>query len=243
MFESILFTHGNIEMRNIVYEALTNLGYQVTNALAYKDISEILKKSRPDYIVMDKAVLDTPVEAVLARIKTIDQKIKVIFLEPEENTPQAIIGKIVKILNENRLPAEAAAAALNPKKEAGIKFKANILAVDNEKECADLIKIFLSKKGFNVDTAISGEEALFKINTTKPDIVLLDINMYGVDGLMALKTIKGIDESIIVIMTSSLEEDKIIQEALKLGANGYLIKPFNFEELEKIIVESAMKKA
>lgn len=241
MFESLILAHGNIEVRNIVYEALANLGYQITNSLTYPDVFDVLKKMRPDYIVFDKGILKATPEEAQARVKAIGEKIKVIFLEPEENTAEVIIAKILKILKENRCAVPLAATQAKP--QASMQFKANILVVDNEKECTELIKIFLSKKGFNVDTAISGEEAIMKINSTKPDIVLLDICMGGIDGLVALKTIKGNDKNIIVIMTTSMEEDRIIQEAMKLGADGYLIKPFNLEELEKLMIESAIKRS
>lgn len=241
MFESLILAHGNIELRNIVYEALTSLGYQVTNSLTYTDVFEVLKKMRPDYIVFDKKIIKAAPEEVLEKVKAIDAKMKVIFIEPEENTAETVIAKILKVLKENRCAIPM--SSMQQKPQTAFQFKANILIVDNEKECVDLIKIFLSKKGFNIDTAISGEEAILKINAAKPDIVLLDICMGGMDGISALKNIKGIDNSIIVIMTTAMGEDQIIQDAMKLGADGYLVKPFNLDELEKTMIDNALKKS
>lgn len=56
------------------------------------------------------------------------------------------------------------------------------------------------------------------------------------DGIIVLKAIKDIDKSIIVIITSAIEDEEIIQEAMKLGADGYLIKPFNMAGLETMLL-------
>jgi DNA-binding response OmpR family regulator len=132
---------------------------------------------------------------------------------------------------------------LAPQKQpTGIQFKANILVVDDEKECAELIKAHLSKKGYTVDTALTGEEAILKVETAKPDIVFLDVYLPGMDGIVVLKSIKNIDKSIIVIMATAMADDTIIQEALKLGADGYLIKPFNLLKLEETIFNNVIVK-
>ncbi len=236
MFETIIFSHNDLEIRNIVYEALTNLGYKITTVPAQNDVSKLLDKARPDYIFLDSLLCDIPAEVLIQKIKTIDENIQVILLDTKEQTPQVIIENMLKIIREKSSPG----AGLKDGRR--ILFKANILVVDDENECVELVKNYLSKRGFNIDTALSGEEAMLKVNTAKPDIVLLDIYMTGVDGLIVLKAIKDIDKRIIVIMTTSLGDEKIIQESKKLGADGYLIKPFNLETLEKTIIENAIKK-
>lgn len=237
MFEYILFAHNNIETRNIFYEALTGRGYKVTTAPTHSDLWKILEKIRPDYIILDPEISDIPAEMIHAKIKGIDENIKVIILQPEENTPQAIIKNTLKLLTEN--------SVFTPGQKTGaraIQFKANILVVEDEKDSAELVKNYLSRRGFIVDIAFSGEEAMLKINTRRPDIVLLDIYMAGVDGLIVLKAIKETDKDIIVIMTTAAEDNKIVKEAMRLGANGYLVKPFNLENLEKTIIDNAIKK-
>jgi len=62
------------------------------------------------------------------------------------------------------------------------------------------------------------------------------------DGIILLKTIKDIDKSIIVIMTSAIEDEEVIQEALRLGANGYLVKPFDMAKLETAILSNTLPK-
>ncbi|OGX16593.1 MAG: hypothetical protein A2166_01470 [Omnitrophica WOR_2 bacterium RBG_13_41_10] len=118
----------------------------------------------------------------------------------------------------------------------------NVLAVDDEKDCRELIEKYLSRKGYNVNTASSGEEAIAKVKANKPNVVFLDIRLPGMDGLIALKTIKDMDKSIGVIMTSALGEERVIKEAMELGADGYLVKPFNMSKLETTILCNVLHK-
>ena len=66
----------------------------------------------------------------------------------------------------------------------------------------------------------------------KPAIVLLDVKMPGMDGLVTLKKIKEIDESIGVIMITGVENENIANEAMKSGAYDYIIKPIDLDRLE-----------
>lgn len=235
MFEYILFAHNDIETRGIFYEILTNLGYKITTVISHRDALEILKKERPDYIILDPAISDMPLEAVLEKVKSIDENIKVIVLERNKNKLE-ITQDILKILKESRQPESAR------EETKGVQLKADILVVDDEEEPVQLLKNYLSKKGYKVDTALSGEEALFKINTAKPDVVFLDIRMTGMDGIVTLKNIKNIDKSITVIMTTAVGDDEIVKKATDLGADGYLVKPFNLNKLETTILSNTLQK-
>lgn len=235
MFEYIILLYNDIEIRSILYEILTDLGYKITTVLTYKELLETLKRERPDYIILDATISEIATEIALKKIEEIDNKIKVIILNRSKNVFQ-IVQDVLKILREKE------AGLLNQKETKGMHLKANILVVDDEKECAELIKNYLSRKGYDVDTAFSGEEAILKIETAKPDIVLLDIRLPGIDGIVVLKTIKNIDKSIIVIMTTVIEDSKVVKEAIELGADGYLIKPFNLIKLEEKIWNNAIQK-
>jgi CheY-like chemotaxis protein len=235
MFEYLILAHSDSETRSIFYEIFTNLGYKVTTVITYREVLDSLRKERPDYVIVDPAISDMPTDTLLEKIKATDADIKVVILERDKNRLQ-FTQDILKLLKSQQSPLE-------PKKQpTGIQFKANILVVDDEKECAELIKAHLSKKGYTVDTALTGEEAILKVETAKPDIVFLDVYLPGMDGIVVLKNIKNIDKSIIVIMATALADDTVIQEALKLGADGYLIKPFNLLKLEETIFNSVIVK-
>ncbi len=104
---------------------------------------------------------------------------------------------------------------------------ANILWVDDE---VDLLKphiLFLQQKGYNVDTATDGEDALDLLKEKRFDIVFLDENMPGLSGIETLARIKEHYESVPVVMITKSEEEQIMEEAIGAKISDYLIKPVN----------------
>lgn len=236
MFEYIILAHSDVEIRLILYEILANLGYKITTVLSYKELEEALKNERPDYIILDPLISNMPTAMVLEKIKAVNENIKVIISSADKNMPGLTEG-ILKVLREKQTVSLPREETKEP------QLKINTLIVDDEIESLELVKNYLSKKGYNVDIALTGEEAIFKIKTKKPNIVLLDIRLPGMDGILVLKTIKDIDKSIIVIMASAIGDEEIINEALKLGAAGYLVKPFNMAKLEAMILSNILNKS
>jgi two-component system response regulator (stage 0 sporulation protein F) len=116
-----------------------------------------------------------------------------------------------------------------------------ILVVDDNPEMRILLAVFLKKKGFDVKDVVNGEQALMEIKVGKPKIVLLDERMPGMDGLMVLKKIKELDESINVVMLTAIENEDIIKEATALGACDYLTKPCNLQEVEALVLSILMQ--
>ncbi len=107
-----------------------------------------------------------------------------------------------------------------------------ILVVDDELDICDFVKNFFSERGFEVFTALNGEDALTIVKKEKPELVLLDIKMKGMDGIATLKHLKDIDKNVKVIMVSALEDQDKIEEACKLGACEYITKPLMLDHLE-----------
>lgn len=108
-------------------------------------------------------------------------------------------------------------------------MKYKILVVDDEIGIVNLLKDFFEFEGFLVYTAYDGEEALEKI-CIEPDIILLDINMPGIDGIEVCKRIRNFVSCPIIFLTAKIEEDDKIQ-GLMIGGDDYIIKPFNIYEL------------
>jgi two-component system KDP operon response regulator KdpE len=105
-----------------------------------------------------------------------------------------------------------------------------ILVVDDETQLRRVLMSTLSTLGFIVAGAESGEAALEKIREEKFDLILLDINMPGVNGLEACRAIRArSDVSILMLTVRDRAEDKI--QALDAGADGYVTKPFDVNEL------------
>ncbi len=104
-----------------------------------------------------------------------------------------------------------------------------ILVVDDEEDLLELIGYNLMRDGYLVDTAKSGESALEKIRREKPDLVILDLMLPGIDGLEVCRQVKTdpITARIPIVMLTAKGEDADIVAGLELGADDYITKPFS----------------
>ncbi len=101
-----------------------------------------------------------------------------------------------------------------------------VLVVDDEPRVRDVLQRILKQEGYKVITAPDGETALGLIKETKPDVILLDIMMPGLDGFQVLNLIRQYS-SIPVIMLTARREVTTARDALILGADDYVRKPFH----------------
>jgi len=108
-----------------------------------------------------------------------------------------------------------------------------LLIVDDEVEICEFLKSFFEDRDFKVAVANNGAHALEKVATFQPEVVLLDIQMPGMDGLQTLKKIKEMYPKVKVIMVTAVETQEKIEEAMRLGADNYITKPLSLEYLEK----------
>ena len=105
-----------------------------------------------------------------------------------------------------------------------------IMAVDDELNILELEKLYLSREGYQVETAASGSEALAKIPSFSPDLVILDLMLPDMDGFEVCRQIRSKSSLPILMLTARKEDiDKIV--GLEMGADDYLTKPFNPREL------------
>ena len=114
---------------------------------------------------------------------------------------------------------------------------AKILVVDDEKEICLMQKVFFERRGHKVVIVTNPLEAMKTVESEKPQIVLLDVVMDGMSGLEVLKKIKEFNHKIKVIMVSVVDDAIKKEEALKLGADAYVGKPFNTFDLESVVME------
>jgi DNA-binding response OmpR family regulator len=111
-----------------------------------------------------------------------------------------------------------------------------VLVVDDEVAVRDLLKDFLTLKGYKVYTAPDGSAAINKVKEVCPHLVLLDIVMPGISGIKVLKEIKKLNPKTGVIMLTAVPEQGIITESIDLGAYDYITKPMNLKHVEKVVV-------
>jgi len=109
-----------------------------------------------------------------------------------------------------------------------------LLVVEDEPNMRNFLKDFFEKQNYEVYAASNGEDALDLIRNSRPHLVFLDVGLPGMSGMDVLARIKEFDTTIKVIMVTAVQERGKIEEATRLGASDYVIKPFSFEYLEKV---------
>ncbi len=108
----------------------------------------------------------------------------------------------------------------------------NILICDDAAFMRMMIKDILTKNGYNVaGEAENGLKAIEKYKETNPDLVLMDITMPEMDGIQALREIKKVDSSALVIMCSAMGQQAMVIESIQAGAKDFIVKPFQQERV------------
>lgn len=155
-----------------------------------------------------------------------------------------------KPLQEEML-LEAAAALTRREKDSPDRAAPRVLIVDDDADITRLIDKRLQPEGYQLDVAHDGEAALEKVLSEPVDLVLLDVQLPGMDGLEVLSRIKERHPEVGVVMMTAYGSEKVAVEALKRGADDYLIKPLDDDEpvpsvrqnLEKLQRRREVKKA
>jgi two-component system response regulator PilR (NtrC family) len=118
----------------------------------------------------------------------------------------------------------------------------NILIVDDDRSLRKMLAFVLAKEGYRVEEAVNGVDALKKLKGRNFDLVISDIRMPDLNGIELLKKIKTHDSELPVIMITAYAATDDAIEAMKLGAEDYVMKPFSLDELKIVISKSLHKK-
>lgn len=121
------------------------------------------------------------------------------------------------------------------------EVKGKVLIVDDAPDTLEIIQRLLYYEGYEVQVASSGEEGIKKVEQEKPDVVLLDINLPGIDGTEALRRIRLINPIQCVIMLTAFATVENAIQALKEGASDFVKKPFENEHLIHIVNQGVEK--
>ena len=113
---------------------------------------------------------------------------------------------------------------------------AKVLIVDDSRTSRKILRGILEESGHEViDEAVDGQDGVKKFQSLKPDIVTMDITMPVLDGTEALKVIKALNPDTKVIMVTAAGQKGKMIDCIKLGANEFLTKPFDKEEIISVI--------
>ena len=103
----------------------------------------------------------------------------------------------------------------------------HVLITDDDEAVRTMLYKVIRSNGLNADTAVSGEEALAKLEEHEYDLMILDINMHGIDGFKVIEIIRSRGMRIPIIIVSGKKEDYDTIYGLDIGADDYITKPFN----------------
>jgi two-component system, OmpR family, alkaline phosphatase synthesis response regulator PhoP len=124
-------------------------------------------------------------------------------------------------------PPHAPAASKGPIPPSRV---ARVLVVDDEQNLVDLVRSYLEREGFEVLTAADGSTALELARSERPDLLVLDLMLPGIDGMEVCRRMRQFSDAYVLMLTARAEEiDKIV--GLSVGADDYLTKPFSPREL------------
>ena len=113
-------------------------------------------------------------------------------------------------------------------------MRKSILVCDDEEGIRESLKLIL-EKDYDVVFAETGDEAIRKMRSAPMDLAILDIKMPKKDGLETLKELKKINPSLKVIIATGYKSTDVAQEAMKLGAVDYVVKPFNRKTITEVV--------
>lgn len=117
------------------------------------------------------------------------------------------------------------------------------LVVDDEPLVREMLNDILIDLGYDVvGQANDGISAIEKAAQLKPDVICLDINMPEMSGLDALASIKTSNKSIVVIMVTANNDSSTVQQAIRTGADGYILKPFNAQQIVRAVNKALVKR-
>jgi len=119
----------------------------------------------------------------------------------------------------------------------GQRHPKRVLVIDDEAKFGCLIAGFLTGRGYQTNVVSNSNEALEALERFGPEIVLLDVCMPGLSGLELLKRIRATPLPPRVIMVTAMDTSAMIDEAMDNGAEGYLCKPINLNQLAELMAE------
>jgi len=240
----ILVVDDELALREAVYYSFTRRGHQVTTAIDSGHAMELISSQVFDIIILDIVMPGESGAVLLKRLRDAGNRVPVVIysvrvdsqLETEMRQAGAneVMHKSVSLdvlADRTEKVLRAHGKSLGPQSTATRK----LLVIDDERAVRQLLVVFFQKKGYHVIEAASGEEGIEKVRATEPDIVLLDMNMGGMNGLETLRKLLGEFPKLSVVMATGDENDEKVREAMEMGAYGYILKPFDFLYLELVV--------
>ncbi len=240
---------------DLLRSVLAGHGHEVLMAMNGREGLELFKKHRPRFTLLDLRMPEMNGIEVLKQIRAIDPQAAVLILTAwgsdalEQQARQlGVVDFLSKGLSLDVLvdamertlqqtaqaasPAQAAAPGGAPQAAPVAAGDGDfILVVDDEPQIRDLLKRFLSLRGYKVRVASDGQQALTMVEQEAPQLIVLDVYMPGINGVEVLRQLRRRKFTGGVILLTGSQDDKLLQEALDLGSVDVMGKPVDLERL------------
>ena len=240
---------------DLLRSVLAGHGHEVLMAMNGRDGLELFKKHRPRFTLLDLRMPEMNGIEVLKQIRAIDPQAAVLILTAwgsdalEQQARQlGVVDFLSKGLSLDVLvdamertlqqtaqaasPAQAAAPGGAPRAAPVAAGDGDfILVVDDEPQIRDLLKRFLTLRGYKVRVASDGQQALTMVEQEAPQLIVLDVYMPGINGVEVLRQLRRKKYTGGVILLTGSQDDKLLQEALDLGSVDVMGKPVDLERL------------
>jgi DNA-binding response OmpR family regulator len=228
----VLVVEDDKDIAELIGRHLVSHGYQVSIAGRAKEALEKARANKPNLITLDIYLPDADGFELLQQLKndptTNDIPVVIVSVmgDQREGLRLGAVDYLTKPIDPQRLVASVNRILQVPGK---------VLVVDDDRDTRDLLQAALEQRGFTVVLTSSGKRALTLARQERPDLILLDLKLPGLDGYEVLQRLKGVPETSdipVVIITGSLTDDELKQQKLlSLGAARFMTKPFAVDEL------------
>ena len=241
---------------DLLRAVLSRYGHEVITAFDGRNGLALFEQHRPRFTLLDLRMPGMDGIEVLTRIRALDPKASVIVLtgagsaDLENQARQmgvtdflskglsldVLVQAMERVMQQPvKPPASSSQSADTQKAPAHSQEAGSILVVDDEPQIRDLLRKFLSARGYQVRVAADGQQALALVDQKSPDIIVLDVNMPGMNGIEVLKRLRAKNYAGGVMFLTSSQDEMLLQEGLELGSVDILGKPVDLERLELTI--------
>jgi len=246
-----------IDDERLLCDLLQNLlrehGHEVFTAYNGREGVASFRQRRPRFTLLDLNLPDVNGIEVLKEIREIDPQSEVIILTgcaTDQLEKQArdlgitdflikdlsfdvLIGTVERAMQEPGAPAGSPAASVGV--PATLREKHSILIVDDDSQMRDMLTQYLSKQGYHVLSAQDGPAAVSLAERERPHLIVLDINMPGMNGVEVLRKLRAKNYAGGVMVLTGVQDEKLLNEALNLGSIDIVGKPADLERIRLAI--------
>ena len=246
----ILVVDDELEIREVLHEALAMHGYSVTGAASAGQALAALEERPYDLVILDIKMPGESGDSLLRKVREVRKDLPVIIYtasvtqELETRLKAEGANEVFQKTMKIDLLTSQVSSILKAKRaaeSASASSERNVLIVDDEPDIRDMLAEFFKSKNCKTLTASDGEAAIAIVKSGIPiSVVLLDFSMPGLNGIQTLEQIRSLNKTLGVVMMTANNDIHTVSRAMELGAYSYILKPFDFLYLETVVLSKLM---